>query len=101
MDDRTTEKEIPMITLRHLIPCAVLLMAGAVHAGEPVDINTANAESLAEAIDGVGIKKARDIVTYRQKNGPFESVDELIEVSGIGRQTVDGSRENLTVKNGD
>jgi len=90
-----------MITLRHLIPCAVLLMAGAVHAGEPVDINTANAESLAEAIDGVGIKKARDIVTYRQKNGPFESVDELIEVSGIGRQTVDGSRENLTVKNGD
>jgi len=90
-----------MITLRHLIPCAVLLMAGAVHAGEPVDINTANAESLAEAIDGVGIKKARDIVTYRQKNGPFESVDELIEVSGIGRQTVDGSRENLTVNNGD
>jgi len=90
-----------MITLRHLIPCAVLLMAGAVHAGEPVDINTANAESLAEAIDGVGIKKARDIVTYRQKNGPFESVDELIEVSGIGRQTVDGSRENLTMKNGD
>lgn len=90
-----------MITLRHLIPCAVLLMAGAVHAGEPVDINTANAETLAEAIDGVGIKKARDIVTYRKKNGPFESVDELIEVSGIGRQTVDGSRENLTVKNGD
>lgn len=90
-----------MITLRHLIPCAVLLMAGAVHAGEPVDINTANAEALAEAIDGVGIKKARDIVTYRQKNGPFESVDELIEVSGIGRQTVDGSRENLTVNNGD
>lgn len=90
-----------MITLRYLIPCAVLLMAGAVHAGEPVDINTANAETLAEAIDGVGIKKARDIVTYRKKNGPFESVDELIEVSGIGRQTVDGSRENLTVKNGD
>ena len=90
-----------MITLRHLIPCAVLLMAAAVHAGEPVDIKTANAEALAEAIDGVGIKKARDIVTYRQKNGPFESVDELIEVSGIGRQTVDGSRENLTVKNGD
>lgn len=90
-----------MISLRHLIPCVVLLMAGAVNAGEPVDINSANAEALAEAISGVGIKKARDIVTYRQENGPFESVDELVEVSGIGMQTVEGSRENLTVKNGD
>ncbi len=90
-----------MISLRHLIPCVVLLMAANLHAGEPVDINTANAEALAEAITGVGIKKARDIVTYRQKNGPFESVDELVEVSGIGMQTVEGSRKNLTVKNGD
>lgn len=90
-----------MISLRHLIPCVVLLMAGNLNAGEPVDINSANAEALAEAISGVGIKKARDIVTYRQENGPFESVDELVEVSGIGMQTVEGSRENLTVKNGD
>ena len=36
-----------MITLRNLIPCAVLLLAGAVHAGEPVNINTADAETLA------------------------------------------------------
>lgn len=90
-----------MITLRNLIPCAVLLIAGAVHAGEPVNINTADAETLAAAINGVGIKKAREIVSYRKKNGPFDSVDELIEVSGIGVQTVDGSRENLTVENGD
>lgn len=90
-----------MISLRHLIPCVVLLTAGNLYAGEPVDINTANAEALAEAINGVGIKKARDIVTYREKNGPFESVDELVEVSGIGMQTVEGNRENLTVKNGE
>lgn len=86
---------------RHLIACALLLAAGAAHAGEPVDINTADAETLAEAINGVGIKKARDIIAYRQQNGPFRSVDELVQVSGIGMQMVDRSRENLTVKKGD
>ena len=43
-------------------------------------------------------KKARDIISHRQKNGPFESVDALAQVSGIGIQTVDRSRGNLTVK---
>ena len=87
-----------MVTVRHLIACAILLVAGVVHAGEPVNINTADAAALAAALNGVGVKKARDIVSHRQKNGPFESVDELAQVSGIGMHTVDRSRENLTVK---
>lgn len=87
-----------MINARRLIACAILLVAGVVHAADPVNINTANAEALAAAINGVGVKKARDIVSHRQKNGPFQSVDELATVSGIGMQTVDRSRSNLTVK---
>ena len=90
-----------MISTRQLVACAILLVAGVVYAGEPVDINTADAEALAAAINGVGVKKARDIVSHRQKNGPFESVDELAKVSGIGMQTVDKSRGNLTVKSND
>ncbi len=91
-----------MVKARYLMACAILLVASVVHAGEPVNINTADAEALAAAINGVGIKKARDIINYRQKNGPFESVDELAQISGIGVQTVDRSRANLTVKtNGD
>ena len=91
-----------MFKARHLMACVILLVAGVVHAGEPVNINTADAEALAAAINGVGIKRARDIISYRQKNGPFESVDELAQISGIGMQTVDRSRANLTVKtNGD
>jgi competence protein ComEA len=92
-----SNKETLMVNARHLIACAVLLVAGATYAADPVNINTADAEALAAAINGVGVKKARDIVTYRQKHGPFESVDELAQVSGIGMQTVDRSRENLTV----
>ena len=87
-----------MIKTRHLMACAILLVAGVVYASEPVNINTADAEALAAAINGVGIKKARDIISYRQKNGLFESVDELTQISGIGTQTVDRSRANLTVK---
>ena len=87
-----------MFKAHYLIACAVLLVAGVVYAGEPVDINTADAEALAAAINGVGIRKARDIITYRQQNGPFESVDALTKVSGIGQQTLEKSRNNLTVK---
>jgi competence protein ComEA len=86
-----------MVIARQLIACAILLVAGVVYAGEPVNINTADAEALAAAINGVGVKKARDIISHRQKNGPFESVDALAQVSGIGIQTVDRSRGNLTV----
>ena len=87
-----------MFNTRHLIACIILLMAGVVYAADPVNINTADAEALAAAINGVGVKKAHDIVSHREKNGPFQSVDELAGVSGIGMQTVDRSRANLTVK---
>ncbi len=92
------KKETLMVNARHLMACAVLLVAGVVFAGEPVNVKTADAETLATAINGVGINKARDIISYRQKNGPFETVDEIAQVSGIGMQTVDRSRANLTVK---
>lgn len=87
-----------MFNTRHLMASILLLAAGIAHAGEPVNINTADAETLASAINGVGIKKAREIIAYRRQNGPFESVDDLTKVSGIGAQTVEKSRANLTVK---
>lgn len=91
-----------MFISRQLLACALLLAAGVVHAAEPVNINTADAETLASAISGVGIKKAREIIAYRRQNGPFSSVDDLTKVTGIGPRTVETSRKNLTVnKNGD
>lgn len=63
----------------------------------PVDINTADAGTLAGSIDGVGERKAQAIIRYRQENGPFASVDELARVKGIGMKTVDNNRANLTV----
>lgn len=67
------------------------------HAGEPVDINTADAETLASVIDGIGAAKAQAIIDYRQANGPFKSVDDLVAVKGIGERTVERNRERLSV----
>lgn len=79
------------------LAAAVALHAGAALAAQPVDINTASAEALAGAMSGVGPAKARAIVTHRETHGPFGSVDDLLHVRGIGEQTIERSRENLTV----
>ncbi|NIM27100.1 MAG: hypothetical protein GTO67_10950 [Gammaproteobacteria bacterium] len=87
-----------MFNARRLMACAILAAAGVVNAAEPVNINTADAETLASAINGVGLKKAREIVAYRRQNGAFASVDDLTKVNGIGARTVETSRERLTVE---
>ncbi len=76
----------------------VLGLSTAAIAAEPVDVNTANAEQLAEALNGVGEAKAEAIVEYREANGPFKHVDELISVRGIGMATVDKNREMIRLE---
>ena len=62
-------------------------------AGQSVDINSADATTLAESLDGVGPAKAKAIIEHRTANGPFKSADELAAVKGIGLATVDRNRE--------
>lgn len=72
---------------------ASLMLAISCWAGQPVNVNTADAEQLAASLDGVGASKAQAIVAYREANGPFEHIDELVNVKGIGLATVDKNRE--------
>ena len=81
---------------RMLLLCCLLLTPFWVSAA-PVDINTADAKTLDEAMQGVGAKKAQAIVANREKNGPFKSVDDLRRVKGISARIVDENRANLTV----
>ena len=62
-------------------------------ASEAVDVNTATVEQLSEALNGVGESKAQAIVDYREANGAFEHIDELVNVRGIGMATVDKNRD--------
>ena len=86
-----------MNRIRTLVTMLAFLMAGAVFAAEPIDINIADAAALAQAIKGVGLKKAQAIVAYRTEHGPFMSIDDLSRISGIGEKTVNDSKENITV----
>lgn len=63
----------------------------------PIDLNTATAEQL-EAIPGIGPVLAQRIVDYRRTNGRFNSIDELLEVSGIGQKRLENMRPYVTVK---
>lgn len=73
---------------------AAMLIAPAAIAG-PVNVNTADAKTLARELDGVGMAKAEAIVAYRQKNGPFKSAEDLAKVDGIGKKTIEQNRANL------
>lgn len=68
-------------------------------AAQPVNVNTASAEEIAEALKGIGMSKAEAIVDYRNANGKFEHIDELINVKGIGIRTVDINREYILLEN--
>ena len=61
-----------------------------------VDLNTATAEEL-ETLSGIGPAMAQRIIEYREEYGPFSSVDELLDVSGIGEATLDALRDHVTV----
>jgi hypothetical protein len=67
-----------------------------VNAFAVVDINTANIAEL-QQLRGIGAKKAADIIAYREKHGEFKSVDELINVKGIGKVTLENLRDELVV----
>lgn len=73
------------------------LAAFPVFAAEPVDINRADAETLAEALHNVGPVKAEAIVDYREANGGFESIEALANVKGLGLSTIEDNRDVMTV----
>ena len=74
-----------------LLTMPVLVLAG------PVNVNTADAETISAELKGVGLSKARAIVEYRKKHGPFRSADDLSLVKGIGERTVELNRDDIRV----
>jgi competence protein ComEA len=86
---RNTMKKILLATLCTCLCWASLALAA-------VNINTATARELA-ALKGIGPAKAEAIVQYREKNGPFKSVNDLGKVKGLGAKTVEKLGKEITV----
>jgi len=87
-----------MHTLRTKLAAALLasLVPVVVWAG-PVDINTADANTLARELEGIGLARAQAIVEYREQNGPFQTAEELKRVSGVGDKVFERNRGNIIV----
>ncbi|CRN01049.1 MULTISPECIES: ComEA family DNA-binding protein [Pseudomonas] len=62
-----------------------------------VNLNAADAETLRRDLFGIGAAKAKAIVAFRESNGPFTAVDELLEVKGIGKALLEKNRDRLVI----
>lgn len=82
---------------KFLLGMALALASKVVFAGA-VNINTADAKTLARELVGIGATKAEAIVKYRTDKGPFKSVEELKKVEGVGEATFEHNKANLKVK---
>lgn len=83
--------------MKHLfrsILCGLFLFAGTAIAG-PVNVNTADAETLAVELVGVGKVTAAAIVGYREEHGPFKSLEDFRNVKGIGEKLIEKNVDNI------
>ena len=74
-----------------------LAFTGTAQANERININTADAATLDRVMDGVGPAKAAAIVEHRRVHGPFRTVDQLVNVKGIGPATLELNRTRIMV----
>ena len=73
-------------------------ISGSIASAAPVNINTADAATLARDLQGIGLKRAQAIVDYRTKHGPFRSADELALVKGIGSKAIERNRADIRIE---
>lgn len=86
----TTTRRSIQILLASLLP--ILAWAG------PVDINKADAATIAKELQGIGLSRAQAIVAYREKNGAFKTAEDLRKVKGIGAKTLELNRPNIRME---
>ena len=82
--------------MKNFLALVVALLSCISMAFAAVNLNTASVDEL-DAVKGIGPSKAKAIVDYRTKNGPFKSVDDLKGVKGFGEKSVAKLRPELTV----
>jgi competence protein ComEA len=87
-----------MYFLKKILFILICILSFSVANAEPVNINQADAKSIASALNGIGIKKAEAITLYRDQNGPFKAVDDLAKVKGIGSKIIEKNRSDILLE---
>ena len=67
----------------------------------PVDLNSADAETIARELNGIGVSRAQAIVEYREQFGAFSSAEELLNVNGIGPHILQANKGNIVLSQAD
>jgi competence protein ComEA len=83
-------KQLRVLLASLMLP--VLAWAG------PVNVNTADAESISNELIGIGLTKAQAIVDFRTEYGAFESAEELLKVKGIGPRVLAANTGNILIQ---
>ena len=87
--------------LRQLLTATfALLLAIPAFASTPVNVNKADASTIADSLDGIGLSKAKAIVAYREEHGPFKTAADLTQVKGIGQATIDRNSDAIQFSGG-
>ena len=77
-----------------------LALPGLTFAATPVNINQADAATIAKSLDGIGQSRAQAIVDWRTAHGPFKKADDLHHVKGIGKATIERNRSAILLTDG-
>lgn len=83
------KKLVSAILISSLLAFATPLRAG------PVNVNEADAATLAAELKGIGQKTAEKIVAYREEHGAFKSLDDLKKVKGVGDKILENNKDNI------
>ena len=83
--------------MKHFLSAVVLALSPCWLFAGPVDINAADAETIALELNGVGVSRAQAIVDYRNEYGRFQTEDDLLNVGGIGPHILEVNRTNIVI----
>lgn len=93
-DAMESSKEFPVYQTRYASSAKSGSSAAAITT--TININAADVSALTQ-LKGIGVKKAEAIIEWRKKYGPFKSVDDLVQVKGIGQVILESNRAKLSV----
>ncbi|MFT5033936.1 MAG: competence protein ComEA [Bermanella sp.] len=88
------------VLFRRFFLVAFLLSGFAFAAEQPstVNINSADADTIAAVLKGAGRVRAQSIVQWRESHGPFTSAEQLVDVSGVGAVVLEKNREKIVLE---